>query len=1094
MWQEGGEAPFESTSDTKGEDIQKLSVIQTLPSLLAGDAQSCISRLMPKMQQTLPTASTEFHMAASTTFKTILEQRLVSHSTFTQTFLQSILNSLDSRDPVVAQAWLETLLDVIELLPAEVIRQEILPMAINKGQLSQPTSSRITCSKLIGKICTRFDSQLIKKEVLPTVHSLCQDVNSDVRACICLQLRYVAEGLGPESVKPALLPSIVELASDEECSVRHASVQTIVHLLPQLQTDVIKNTIAPLIKKLCEGALESDDTVLCVIAQEFGKLALGLEKCLTPGEKTWLIQYFQQLSQLGVPSMRNEGTKQEFPFISNNPLINERNVECRWQCAFNIPAMFLFVSSAAEDVEILLPTFNDLASDPYYMVRRTIACGIHEVARILGPRNNLIKGELIKLLKDDSDEVLQGLVPHVAVTFELLLQSQTIGMDKIDSTAMDLVRALLKCEAEIDTTNNWRLSALMLEQMEVLPKCFPSDIIYTYFVPVVVTRALKARPMPVRLAAGRTFLVLLRHNLKPTHRTALRNRLYTEFAWSSNSYVRMLYIHMMIEAMEIFSSMYFKEYFYSAVLALTEDPIANVRLKVVTLLPSLKSFIRLPSDKELLSSLEANVRKLMNNETDRDVVYALTNVIHKLDAIVVRHEGQPTSAKMSKQETDDLRKYEEEKRLMNTTAGKSVLSSSQLAHPTPTAAKKHLMTPKISGTNRMASSEMGIGRGVRQNPIPTDGARSSLPPNMSKVKPPGSISMPDPPSRLSRQNLPASRLNEMPKASSMPEIPVTLQDDEFLVDAGIRMPVQLSSCHPSSRIPKLQEIIYRNRRVVGQNAERSCSSERPPSVNLDKGKSKRHFSMHEDCLKTRSSSLDQTKINRCSVNYEDMARQRGKCSLEEQHCVKDDPRSKRYPAPPGKLRMSCGEQQKSKSFEDKSKRCSLILDKEKSRFSQPKSVIDRTKRHSVNYTTHVTDIKDTKPQKFKRHSLEVTESNGSERMGRLKRNFTLDVNHNQGASKISSLRSALASGSRTAPVTRASSPIRVAPRFNFDRQVQDDIGDYSMERQLGKFSSSDEEVDKLCIRFSYLDPPNIRDDRASSRASRLPVWMRRKKP
>lgn len=42
-------------------------------------------------------------------------------------------------------------------------------------------------------------------------------------------------------------------------------------------SDVIKSTIAPLMKKLCESALESDDRVLCVIAQEFGKLALGLE-------------------------------------------------------------------------------------------------------------------------------------------------------------------------------------------------------------------------------------------------------------------------------------------------------------------------------------------------------------------------------------------------------------------------------------------------------------------------------------------------------------------------------------------------------------------------------------------------------------------------------------------------------------------------------------------------------------------------------------------------------------------------------------------------------------------------------------------------
>lgn len=56
-----------------------------------------------------------------------------------------------------------------------------------------------------------------------------------MRTSICLQLRFVAEGLGAESIKPALLPSLVELASDEENNVRYASVQTIVYLLPHLQ-------------------------------------------------------------------------------------------------------------------------------------------------------------------------------------------------------------------------------------------------------------------------------------------------------------------------------------------------------------------------------------------------------------------------------------------------------------------------------------------------------------------------------------------------------------------------------------------------------------------------------------------------------------------------------------------------------------------------------------------------------------------------------------------------------------------------------------------------------------------------------------------
>lgn len=41
--------------------------------------------------------------------------------------------------------------------------------------------------------------------------------------------------------------------------------------------------------------------------------------------------------------------------------------------------MFIFVSSSSEDVNALLTTFDALTSDHYYMVRRTVACGIHEV-------------------------------------------------------------------------------------------------------------------------------------------------------------------------------------------------------------------------------------------------------------------------------------------------------------------------------------------------------------------------------------------------------------------------------------------------------------------------------------------------------------------------------------------------------------------------------------------------------------------------------------------------------------------------------------------------------------------------------------------
>ncbi|XP_018370816.1 PREDICTED: serine/threonine-protein phosphatase 4 regulatory subunit 4-like isoform X2 [Trachymyrmex cornetzi] len=1139
----------------KGDEIQKLSVIQNLPSLLATDTQSCMSRVVPKMQQSLATASTEFHIAASSTFKTILEQKLVSHNVFSQTFLQSILNSLESRDPVICHAWLETLLDVIELLPVEVIRTQILPLTISKGQLSQPIYSRITCSRLLGKICTRFDSAMIQKEVLPTVHSLCQDVNSEVRASICLQLRFVAEGLGAESVKPALLPSLVELASDEESSVRYASVQTIVYLLPHLQEDTIKNIIAPLVKKLCENATKSNDNVICVIAQEMGKLVLGLEKCLSMLEKTWFIKYFQQLAQLGIPSLKKE--KSHFTFISSNPTQDERYVECRRHCAFNLPAMFIFVSSSPEDINAILTTFNALASDHYFMVRKTVACGIHEVAKVLGPKSVRIKGNLIKLLKDDFEEVLQGLIPHIGLTLECLVESQTIGTDKMDSSLMEIGKALLKCEAEVTGTHNWRLASLMHTQLEILPKCFPSDFIYSYFIPMAFSRILHARPIPVRLAAGTLFLLLLRYNMKPIQRAELRSRIFTDLANNSDCYVRMMFVRMMVEALEIFSSTYFKEHFFNVLLNLAEDPVANIRMKVVSLLPQLKNQLWMPTDKKLLTSLETVVRHLVNNEKDRDVLFILKSVIQKLDEMDVKYEGQSSTTKLIRQDVEDAKKLEEEKKLSGIGAGKSTggtavkkgwtragtdsstrgssqskdgIPSSrqvieslktriQLTHPwekighfnshtnsshfnfvngssndyiTPkpqcncskltvfqalltlpdaceqeyesdsqcrsyydtdndhTNFRKHsVQTNEYSPSTFTKSFFLSLVRDNKQEPqqhsLLTRDYSHEFSTNIS-----GNDRAPNFAALKALTN--AAHFNSCWAFSSMPEISMMQSDDEFLVDTGIRIPTQFSISQSTSKIPHLQDFIATRRQL------NTTIRPRRSSMNFDKGKFKRHSSVeYEDCMKRRTSESESSRSTSISIDYEEGLRQHNmvKENLSDQHLSKTDARTKRYSAPQGRTRFGWDANQE-RSLDEKFKRNSLILDKEKLKFTNSKCTLDRTKRHSTNFSLKFPDTKETK-QLVKRHSLEDHTTVRRAVKGYFS---TLDVNHNQGLSKIP-LRN-VESRSRTAPATRASSPVHVETRLRFDIENCDDSQSSANDRHLNRFSSSDEEVDKLC--------------------------------
>ncbi|XP_018045216.1 PREDICTED: serine/threonine-protein phosphatase 4 regulatory subunit 4-like isoform X2 [Atta colombica] len=1155
MLQEGDETSYEIASDPKGDEIQKLSVIQSLPSLLATDKQSCMSRVVPKMQQSLATASTEFHIAASTTFKTILEQKLVSHNVFSQTFLQSILNSLDSRDRVICHAWLETLLDVIDLLPVEVIRAQILPLTISKGQLSQPIYSRITCSRLLGKICTRFDSSMIQKEVLPTVHSLCQDVNSEVRASICLQLRFVAEGLDAESVKPALLPSLVELASDEESSVRYASVQTIVYLLPHLQEDIITNIIAPLVKKLCENAAKSNDNVICVTAQELGKLVLGLEKCLSMSEKTWFIKYFQQLAQLGISSLKKE--KPHLTFISNNLTQDERYVECRRHCAFNLPAMFIFVSSSPEDVNAILTTFNELASDHYYMVRKTVACGIHEVAKILGPKNTRIKGNLIKLLKDDSEEVLQGLIPHIGLTLECLVESQTIGTNKMDSSLIEISKALLKCEAEVAGTHNWRLALLMHTQLEILPKCFPSDFIYSYFIPMAFSRILNARPIPVRLAAGILFLLLLRYNTKPIQRTELRNRIFIDLANSSDCYARMMFVRMMIEALEIFSSTYFKEHFFNVLLNLAEDPVANIRMKVVSLMPQLKNQLWMPTDKKLLTSLETVVRHLVNNEKDRDVLFTLKSVTQKLNEMDVKYENQRLTTKLTKQDIEDAKKLEEEKRLLSISARKSSIGDTigkkgwtrtgtdsstrklsqskdgtasshqvieslktriQLTHPwekighfnshtnsshfnfvngssndyitpkpqcncskltvfqalltLPDACeqeyesdsqcsyydtdndhinfRKHsVQTNEYSPSTFTKSFFLSLVRDNKQeqqHSLLTRDYSHEFSTNIS-----GNDRAPNFAALKALTN--AAHFNSCWTFSSMPEISMMQSDDEFLVDTGIRIPTQFSISQSTSKIPHLQDFIATRRQL-----NNTTIRPRRGSMNFDKGKFKRHSSIeYEDCMKRRTSENESSRSTSISIDYEEGLRQHNmvKENLSGQHLSKTDARTKRYSAPQGRTRFGWDVNQE-RSLDEKFKRNSLILDKEKLKFTNSKCTLDRTKRHSTNFSLKLPDTKETK-QLVKHHSLEDHTTVRRAVKGYFS---TLDVNHNQGLSKIP-LRN-VESRSRTAPATRASSPVHVETRLRFDIENCDDSQSSANDRHLNRFSSSDEEVDKLC--------------------------------
>ena len=105
--------------------------------------------------------------------------------------------------------------------------------------------------------------------------------------------------------------------------------------------------------------------------------------------------------------------------------------------------------------------------------------------------------------------------------------------------------------------------------------------------------------------------------------------------------------------------------FFKPMLMLAQDPVANIRLKVVSFLPQLKSLLILPADNDQLSLLEDTIKELLVVETDRDVLGALQTSIHHLADIETALDGMSKMGLYTEEDLVDERKLREEKLIAN---------------------------------------------------------------------------------------------------------------------------------------------------------------------------------------------------------------------------------------------------------------------------------------------------------------------------------------------------------------------------------------------------------------------------------------------
>ncbi|XP_039610702.1 serine/threonine-protein phosphatase 4 regulatory subunit 1 isoform X1 [Polypterus senegalus] len=288
------------------------------------------------------------------------------------------------------------------------------------------------------------------------------------------------------------------------------------------------------------------------------------------------------------------------------------DTEIAKHCAYSLPGVALTLGR--QNWHCLKDTYETLASDMQWKVRRTLAFSIHELAVILG--DQLTAADLVPIFNGflkDLDEVRIGVLKHLYDFLKLLHEE---------------MRREYLCQLQefliTDNSRNWRFRAELAEQLILLLELYSGKDVYEYLRPLAFSLCTD-RISSVRWISYKLISEIIRKLASDsTLATNFLIELVEKFChcpkWSGRqafAFICQLVIEDDCVTMDLFA-----EYMLPPLLQLVFDPVPNVRILLAkTLRQSLldKDYF-LHSANSHQESLEQTLVALQMDH-DKDVKY-----------------------------------------------------------------------------------------------------------------------------------------------------------------------------------------------------------------------------------------------------------------------------------------------------------------------------------------------------------------------------------------------------------------------------------------------------------------------------------------
>jgi len=475
----------------------------------------------------------------------------------------------------VRQSASKSLVQIAKLLPEEVIHQDVLRIVLHLAH-DEMDEHKITALPLLGDLAPVVGPKICANYLASDLHALSQDNSFRVRKATVQVFGAVCSQMGESKTETVMLELYQKLAKDNIWSVRKGCVESIVELSKAVKPETRLELV-----DLMENFLKDTSRWVRNTAYEF------LGPFLSTLDSSQISPEFLQ-SFTNIPKLKSA----------------EADTESCNHCAYNFPAVVLTVGPERWDelresyMLLLKKTFKS---------RKTLACSLHEIAKILG--TDIVERDLLQafeLFHKDIDDIREGVLKHFADFLSVMSPKKR----------EEHLATLWEISSEMDA--NWRFRLLLASQLIQIMSLYSPDTVYEQIIPLafqlcddkmndVRYEAIKSIPHLLKFMKDKGNDQQYQDTLKKTRNLA-KNRTYAK---------RQLYVELCRHALEVLDRESFEAELLPSLLLFTKDPVSNVRLPLARIIKeALLPHPEFASNTSILKAMET----LSNDPEDIEVV------------------------------------------------------------------------------------------------------------------------------------------------------------------------------------------------------------------------------------------------------------------------------------------------------------------------------------------------------------------------------------------------------------------------------------------------------------------------------------------